>query len=107
MQDSQASGRYRPRITALGVPRWRDARTGRLSWREPLVSWHELPGWMSCMNVSASGSGELSRCNAPPSLRQHMLTQRSCQHMLTPVEATLQIAEGAASNDPDAGLRAV
>ena len=29
------------------------------------------------------------------------------QHMLTDMEPTLQIAEGAASNDPDVGLRAV
>jgi DNA-binding NarL/FixJ family response regulator len=27
--------------------------------------------------------------------------------MLTPMESTLEIAEGAASNDPDVGLRAV
>jgi CRP-like cAMP-binding protein len=29
------------------------------------------------------------------------------QHMLTYMETTLQIAEGAASNDPEVGLRAV
>ena len=29
------------------------------------------------------------------------------QHMLTAMETTLEIAEGAASNDPEVGLRAV
>jgi hypothetical protein len=43
----------------------------------------------------------------PVRLRQHMLTNTACQHMLTGMEPTLQIAEGAASNDPDVGLRAV
>src|SRR2546426_290739 len=42
-----------------------------------------------------------------PRVRQHMLTEHSRQHMLTRMEPTLQIAEGAAGNDPDAGLRAV
>jgi DNA-binding NarL/FixJ family response regulator len=32
---------------------------------------------------------------------------RSRQHMLTVMETTLEIAEGAASNDPNVGLRAV
>jgi Homeodomain-like domain len=36
-----------------------------------------------------------------------MLTTLVCQHMLTDMETTLQIAEGAASKDPDVGLRAV
>jgi hypothetical protein len=40
-------------------------------------------------------------------IRQHMLTFPSCQHMLTVMEPVLEIAEGAASTDPDAGLRAV
>ena len=42
-----------------------------------------------------------------PHVRQHMLTDSACQHMLTRMEPALQIAEGAASNDPDVGLRAV
>jgi len=65
-----------------------------------------LPGWMSCMSLSASGSGAEPRRRIP-GFRQHMLTKRLRQHMLTRMEPTLQIAEGAASNDPDAGLRAV
>jgi DNA-binding NarL/FixJ family response regulator len=36
-----------------------------------------------------------------------MLTSPIRQHMLTYMESTLEIAEGAASNDPDTGLRAV
>ena len=36
-----------------------------------------------------------------------MLTVRRCQPKLTLVEQTLNLAEGAASNDPDVGLRAV
>jgi DNA-binding NarL/FixJ family response regulator len=36
-----------------------------------------------------------------------MLTPHGRQHMLTAMEPTLEIAEGAASNDPDVGLRAV
>jgi CRP-like cAMP-binding protein len=36
-----------------------------------------------------------------------MLTQHACQHMLTGMEKTLEIAEGAASNDPEVVLRAV
>jgi len=36
-----------------------------------------------------------------------MLTEVLRQHMLTGMETTLQIAEGAASNDPEVGLRAV
>ena len=36
-----------------------------------------------------------------------MLTLPVRQHMLTGMESTLEIAEGAASNDPDVGLRAV
>jgi DNA-directed RNA polymerase specialized sigma24 family protein len=39
--------------------------------------------------------------------RQHMLTPHLRQHMLTNMEPTLQIAESAASEDPDVGLRAV
>src|SRR5207253_11265586 len=41
------------------------------------------------------------------SRRQHVLTTRGCQHTLTGMQSTLEIAEGAASNDPDVGLRAV
>ena len=40
-------------------------------------------------------------------VRQHMLTSCSCQHQLTSMEKTVELAEGAASNDPDVGLRAV
>ena len=36
-----------------------------------------------------------------------MLTYWPRQHMLTVMETTLEIAEGAASNDPNVGLRAV
>jgi DNA-binding NarL/FixJ family response regulator len=36
-----------------------------------------------------------------------MLTDCHRQHMLTRVETTVQIAEGAANHDPDVGLRAV
>jgi DNA-binding NarL/FixJ family response regulator len=36
-----------------------------------------------------------------------MLTPISRQHMLTLMEPTLEIAEGATSDDPDVGLRAV
>lgn len=36
-----------------------------------------------------------------------MLTPVGRQHMLTAMESTLEIAEGAASSDPDTGLRAV
>jgi DNA-directed RNA polymerase specialized sigma24 family protein len=36
-----------------------------------------------------------------------MLTRKDRQHMLTPMESTLELTEGAASNDPDIGLRAV
>jgi hypothetical protein len=39
--------------------------------------------------------------------RQHMLTNLVRQHMLTGMETTVQIAEGAASQDPEVGLRAV
>ena len=40
-------------------------------------------------------------------IRQHMLTFCHRQHMLTAMEPVLEIAEGAASTDPEAGLRAV
>ena len=36
-----------------------------------------------------------------------MLTESTRQHKLTGMETTLEIAEGAASNDPEVGLRAV
>jgi DNA-directed RNA polymerase specialized sigma24 family protein len=36
-----------------------------------------------------------------------MLTRTDRQHKLTVMEPVLEIAEGAASNDPDTGLRAV
>jgi DNA-directed RNA polymerase specialized sigma24 family protein len=36
-----------------------------------------------------------------------MLTRSGRQHKLTLMEPVLEIAEGAASNDPDTGLRAV
>ena len=36
-----------------------------------------------------------------------MLATSGCQHMLTVMESALEIAEGAASTDPDVGLRAV
>jgi CRP-like cAMP-binding protein len=39
--------------------------------------------------------------------RQHMLTKPDRQLMLTAMEPVLEIAEGATSQDPDAGLRAV
>ena len=39
--------------------------------------------------------------------RQHVLTLDGCQHMLTVMESALEIAEDAASTDPDVGLRAV
>jgi DNA-directed RNA polymerase specialized sigma24 family protein len=42
-----------------------------------------------------------------PRLRQHMLTKRRSSAYADGMEPTLQIAEGAASNDPDVGLRAV
>ena len=42
-----------------------------------------------------------------PRCRQHMLTPHGGQLMLTTVEETLELAEGAASNDPEVGLRAV
>ena len=44
---------------------------------------------------------------AEPERRQHMLTRSLRQLMLTGMETTLEIAEGAASNDPEVGLRAV
>ena len=108
-----------------------------------------LRGLMSCMNVSASGSGGLSRAvgrwrtcrgcwpgwslrtgrqrqaepaaedhaadlppqstasQTPPRLRQHMLTKRRLSAYADGMDPTLQIAEGAVSNDPDVGLRAV
>lgn len=36
-----------------------------------------------------------------------MLTRLSCQHKLTLMEKTLELAEGAVSDDPEVGLRAV
>jgi Homeodomain-like domain len=51
--------------------------------------------------VSALTSGRL------PILSAYVDSQRSCQHMLTPMDPVLQLAEGAAGNDPDVGLRAV
>ena len=36
-----------------------------------------------------------------------MLTRKARQHMLTDMNTTLELTEGAASNDPDTGLRAV
>ena len=36
-----------------------------------------------------------------------MLTRKIRQHMLTGMNTTLELTEGAASNDPDTGLRAV
>ena len=36
-----------------------------------------------------------------------MLTPDKCQHMLTAMDSALEMAEGAASADPDVGLRAV
>jgi CRP-like cAMP-binding protein len=36
-----------------------------------------------------------------------MLTNRTRQHKLTIMNTTLELTEGAASNDPDTGLRAV
>jgi DNA-binding NarL/FixJ family response regulator len=51
------------------------------------------------------GGDRRSRSAARP--RQHMLTQPPRQLMLTGMETTLEIAEGAASNDPEVGLRAV
>ena len=43
----------------------------------------------------------------PPPVRQHMLTHPIRQHKLTPMESTLELAEGASSSDPEVGLRAV
>ena len=42
-----------------------------------------------------------------PNFRQHMLTEGGLSAYADGMEPTLQIAEGAASNDPDVGLRAV
>jgi len=35
------------------------------------------------------------------------LTRADCQHKLTRMERTLELAEGAANDDPEVGLRAV
>lgn len=35
------------------------------------------------------------------------MSENQCQHMLTAMQKTLELAEGAASNDPEVGLRAV
>src|SRR5215831_16651716 len=43
----------------------------------------------------------------PPRLRQHLLTKRRLSAYADGMESTRQLAEGAASNDPDVGLRAV
>ena len=56
--------------------------------------------------MPAAMGGRRERC-AARALRQHMLTECLGQHMLTGMEATLELAENAASNDPDVGLRAV
>ncbi len=42
-----------------------------------------------------------------PAGRQHLLTPRDRQHTLTIVHRTTELTEGAASHDPDVGLRAV
>lgn len=47
-----------------------------------------------------------SRCTVSIE-RQHVLTVRARQLMLTDVNSTLALAEGATSEDPDVGLRAV
>jgi hypothetical protein len=62
----------------------------------------------SCLTLSVIcriQPGQRSR--PPPAPRQHMLTPLSRQHKLTAMEETLELAEGAASNDPEVGLRAV
>jgi hypothetical protein len=52
---------------------------------------------------------QVDRVAAVPAevLRQYMLTKRRTSAYADDMETTLQIAEGAASNDPDVGLRAV
>ncbi|GAA1579385.1 hypothetical protein GCM10009789_36380 [Kribbella sancticallisti] len=58
--------------------------------------------------TSAGLTDEQAVAGRPPRTgRQHMLTQLGRQHMLTAMETTVEIAEGAASNDPEVGLRAV
>ena len=57
-------------------------------------------------------AGPVARClgrgaEPPPRSRQHMLTKRRASAYADGMEPALQIAEGAASNDPDVGLRAV
>jgi DNA-binding NarL/FixJ family response regulator len=57
----------------------------------------------SVTTTGCHGNAPLSNCTR----RQQLLTPACRQHMLTGVETTVQIAEGAASHDPDVGLRAV
>jgi hypothetical protein len=64
------------------------------------------------LGVAQAGHVTADRSSGPSSgahagNRQHMLTRPNCQHKLTDMEKTLELAEGAASNDPEVGLRAV
>lgn len=62
-------------------------------------------GRASTVDNTGRQLGRYGRAGRPS--RQHMLTMCLRQHMLTDMEPTLQIAESAASEDPDVGLRAV
>ena len=68
--------------------RWQKP-TGSLTRRKPIWPW------------------ALAYLQTMPHLCQHMLTKRRVSAYADAMETTLQIAEGAASNDPDVGLRAV
>ena len=57
--------------------------------------------------LAARMQGERPAAAREGEICQHMLTFYGRQHMLTAMEPVLEIAEGAASTDPEAGLRAV
>jgi DNA-binding NarL/FixJ family response regulator len=67
------------------------------------------PVWLVLLVCRQAGhpANVIKRLVSLGQIRQHMLTFHVRQHMLTPMEPVLEIAEGAASTDPEAGLRAV
>ena len=62
-------------------------------------------GCRGCSLGKRLGRAELPQRTSP--VRQHMLTHALPSAYADGMEPTLQLAEGAASNDPDVGLRAV
>jgi DNA-binding NarL/FixJ family response regulator len=63
--------------------------------------------WVAGPGLTLAGVSQGQRSGAPTKVSSAYVDILGRQHKLTVMEETLALAEGAASNDPEVGLRAV